>query len=127
MAFRVGQKVVFVAGVKVDRPLGKKDWPAFLTNGTIVTIRDIDTRYVASFGICGLRFEEYHHPEEPAGRFGMVEPCLPIRSLPSCGRKENRNRHGYPARNSRPREHRGSQARSRAVTPDDQRTLRKPR
>jgi hypothetical protein len=78
MAFRVGQKVVHVADTgNLSRKRGNQLWPAEITVGRVLTIRDIDTRYLKWYGILGLRFEEFVFEAVPVAGLGDVEPAFP--------------------------------------------------
>lgn len=78
MAFRVGQKVVYVG-----RPdgLAQKTYPNVLaipgevTVGAVYTIREIDDRYVAQAGEPALRLVEFVFPAKLCV-WGHVEPAF---------------------------------------------------
>lgn len=77
MAFRIGQKVAYDAKAEVTRKKrGNIDWPGTVTSGTVLTIREIDTRYLRSYGVVGLRFNELSFPPKLCA-WGPVEPAFP--------------------------------------------------
>ena len=76
MTFYVGQKVVFVPDALIHRPRGNMKWPAAITADRVLTIREIDTRYVPHYGVCGLRFEEFCADFVRYGR-ELLEPAFP--------------------------------------------------
>jgi hypothetical protein len=77
--FHIGQKVVRVKddAARNGRRRGTLSWPDTVRNGRILTIRDIDMRYVDWYGVAGLRFEEVSFPHKEVLGVGPVEPAFP--------------------------------------------------
>lgn len=77
--FQIGQKVVRVkddAARNSRMCLGNLKWPDIVHEGRVLTIRDIDMRYVLWYGVAGLRFEELFFPAKRTTG-GPIEPAFP--------------------------------------------------
>lgn len=77
MAFKVGQLVVFLPDDGGSRRDAKKYGVRMPLVGCVYTVRDIDTRYIQSDGMAGLRLEEIINPKV-AHSFGMAEAAYRI-------------------------------------------------
>lgn len=72
MAFRVGQKVVYVGAPDGLEPYDNQDLPD-LVKREVYVVRDYDTRAVHWHGTATVRLEEIYAPAEPS-RLGPWEP-----------------------------------------------------
>jgi hypothetical protein len=82
--FHVGQRVVFCNAQSRKYARETLPWPETMTPNRVLTIRDIDRRYLDWWGVLGLRFEELQYPAKDCGLNGMVEPAFPAYRFRPC-------------------------------------------